>query len=34
LSQLLAEAYVVLRIAGMGIIVRRISGTSSHLRVL
>jgi len=31
LSQVLAEAYVVLRLAGMGIIVRRISGEASRL---
>jgi hypothetical protein len=31
LSQLLAEAYVVVRLAGTGIIVRRISGDASHL---
>jgi hypothetical protein len=31
LSQLLAEAYVVLRLAGTGIIVRRISGNATRL---
>jgi len=31
LSQLLAESYVVVRLAGTGIIVRRISGDATHL---
>jgi hypothetical protein len=31
LSQVLAEAYVVVRLAGTGIIVRRISGDASRL---